>query len=64
VKSQKEVNKTLVEEVDLIKQSMVTQEQMKSYQRSQFWQKFFTALGTAIITLTIAFIMYEVNKNL
>jgi hypothetical protein len=63
VEDQKAVNKTLVDEVELIKQAMVTKEQMKTYQRSQFWQKFFTAIGSAIITLTIAFIMYEINKN-
>ena len=64
VKDQKAVNSTLISEVEAIKSCMVTQEQMKSYQRSQFWQKVFTALGSAIITLTIAFLMYEVNKNL
>lgn len=64
VKAQKEVNQTLIEEVEKIKECMVTQEQMKGYQRSQLWQKFFTAVGSAIITLTIAFIVYETTKNI
>jgi hypothetical protein len=61
VKDQKAVNDTLISEVDAIKTCMVTQEQMKSYQRSQFWQKFLTAVGTALIT---AVVVYEATKNL
>ncbi len=61
VKDQKAVNDTLISEVEAIKTCMVTQEQMKNYQRSQFWQKFLTAVGTAFIT---ALVVYEATKNL
>jgi SNF2 family DNA or RNA helicase len=59
VKNQKEVNQTLIEEMEKIKDCMISQEQMKSYQRSQFWQKFLTAIGTASIT---AILIYEITK--
>jgi hypothetical protein len=59
VKNQKEVNQTLIEEMEKIKECMVSQEQMVTYQRSQFWQKFLTAIGTAAIT---AILVYELTK--
>jgi phage shock protein A len=61
VKNQKEVNQTLIGEVEKIKECMVTQKQMKGYQRSQLWQKFLTALGTAVIT---AILVYEATKSI
>lgn len=59
VKSQKEVNKFVEEELETIKSCMVTKAQMDNYNRSQFWQKFVTGVGTAIIT---ALIVYELTK--
>jgi len=61
VKNQKEVNQTLIEEVEKIKECMVTQKQMRGYQRSQLWQKFLTAIGTALIT---AILVYEATKSI
>jgi hypothetical protein len=45
--------------MEKIKECMVSQEQMVTYQRSQFWQKFLTAIGTAAIT---AILVYELTK--
>ena len=42
-----------------IEKNMVTQGDMRSYRSSQFWQKFVTGVGTAIIT---AVIVYELTK--
>jgi len=42
-----------------IEDNMVTQEDMKTYRSSQFWQKLITAVGTAVIT---ALIIYELTK--
>ena len=42
-----------------IEKNMVTQGDMRSYRTSQFWQKFVTGVGTAIIT---AVIVYELTK--
>jgi hypothetical protein len=61
VKNQKEVNQTLIEEVEKIKECMVTQKQMKGYQRSQLWQKFLTSVATAVIT---AILVYEATKSI
>jgi hypothetical protein len=62
VKAQKEVNKTLMSELELIKESMVTQEEMKSYQRSQFWQKIMTSISSILITVFAALVIYELTK--
>lgn len=61
VKAQKEVNRIVEEELDTIKSTMVTRSQMNSYNRSQFWQKFLTGVGTALIT---AIVVFEATKNL
>jgi hypothetical protein len=45
-----------------ISETMVTLDQMKSYTRSQFWQKVMTSAGTAVITLVVALIVYELTK--
>ena len=42
-----------------IEDNMVTQEDMKTYRSSQFWQKLLTGVGTAVIT---ALIIYELTK--
>lgn len=62
VKAQKEVNKALMSELELIKESMVTQEEMKSYQRSQFWQKVMTSLSSVLLTIFAALVIYELTK--
>lgn len=59
VEDQKKVNKAIYAELEDIKSCMVTKSQMESYNRSQFWQKFITSVGTAIIT---ALIVYELTK--
>lgn len=38
-----------------IEKNMVTQDDMRTYRNSQFWQKFVTGVGTAIITAVIVF---------
>lgn len=61
VKDQKAVNKVVENELETIKSTMVTKAQMDMYNRSQFWQKFLTAVGTALIT---ALVVFEATKNL
>ncbi len=45
-----------------IEKNMVTQEQMKYYQRSQFWQKVMTFLGGVGVSIITAVLLYEVSK--
>lgn len=42
-----------------IEKNMVTQDDMRTYRSSQFWQKLITAVGTSVIT---ALIIYEFTK--
>jgi chromosome segregation ATPase len=62
VKAQKEVNCTVESELEAIKNSMVTQEDMKQYQRSQFWQKLVTYLGGIGSAVLLAIVLYEISK--
>jgi len=62
VKEQKVVNETMIDELEQVKRCMVTQEQMKYYQRSQFWQKVMTFLGGVGVSIITAVLLYEVSK--
>lgn len=62
VKAQKEVNCTVESELEAIKNSMVTQEDMKQYQKSQFWQKVMTGIGSIGMAALIAVVLYELSK--
>lgn len=64
VKSQKEVNKIVEDELTKIREEMVTQKDMKNYQRSQFWQRFMSFLGGAGGTVLLGIITYELYKVL
>ena len=64
VKAQKEVNCTVESELETIKNSMVTQEDMKQYQRSQFWQKVMSVLGGIGISAITWLVINELTRTL
>ena len=64
VKAQKEVNCTVESELEAIKNSMVTQEDMKQYQKSQFWQKFMSVLGGIGISAITWLVIYEISRTI
>ncbi len=64
VKAQKDVNQFVESELEAIKNSMVTQQDMQQYQRSQFWQRFMSFLGGAGGTVILGIITYELYKIL
>lgn len=64
VKAQKEVNCTVESELEAIKNSMVTQADMKQYQKSQFWQKVMSVLGGIGISAITWLVIYELTRTL
>lgn len=62
VKSQKEVNILVENELETIKSTMVTKSQMEAYQRSQFWQKAMSVLGGIGISAITWLVIFEIGK--
>lgn len=46
-----------------IEENMVSQDDMKSYTRSQFWQKVMTAIGTMFFTIMGGIILWELTRK-
>lgn len=64
VEDQTKINISVKKELDEIKDTMVTKEDMEAYQKSQFWQKVMTFFGGLFMSAVTWLILYELSKAL
>lgn len=64
VEDQTAINISVKNELDQIRDTMVTTKDMKRYQKSQFWQKIMTFLGGLGLSAITWIILFELAKAL
>lgn len=64
VEDQTAINISVKKELDQIRDTMVTTKDMKTYQRSQFWQKVMTFAGGICMSAITWIILFELSKAL
>lgn len=62
--AQNKTNCEVLDKLDEIERTMVTQEQMAGYRRSQLWQKVMSGLGGILLSALTWLVLYEVAKAL